>query len=512
MTSAITLSPSASSVPQTAVAARPHAAAAVAAAETRPDASGPATNAGTADGASAPTGVGAASGAPGSDKAEVPGSFGATLDRLRAGTATRLTAKSGTDATVVTDAPAAAAKPHTDEEVPDDALLLTAWMGPSLEAARLASAMNAPAAGSPVPSAADAATDAIGEGASGRAVRELLASQAAAAPPALADQAVVAAVASAAPAILKALTGTSGAPSATEPAAPSAAAKVAPAPYAPSAGTTTAAGINAIEVSTLSPTPSASVATASAASITANTTNLQTANAALPAPALADAAEKNLPMATALAATASQAVRPANRSDGSDADADTLGTSTPLSAPNGATPIAQGASPGASTDAIARPAIAPEVGSDAWGPALGQQMIRIAAKGDRVAELELNPIGLGPLKVRLAVNDNQAQAMFMSGHESVRQAVEAALPQLRTTLASHGISLGQTSVGADPGQAFFAGTGAERDPSQQQQHPQQHGTRAAAFAGRTDTPEPALIELPQVMRPLRSGTGFTTFA
>lgn len=105
--------------------------------------------------------------------------------------------------------------------------------------------------------------------------------------------------------------------------------------------------------------------------------------------------------------------------------------------------------------------LAPPVDSDAWAPALGQQMLRMSASGMHTAQLNLNPENLGPLQITLKLGDDQAQAMFVSGHESVRKAVEAALPQLRTTLAEHGISLGQTAVGADTrqsnGQASFAG-------------------------------------------------------
>lgn len=105
--------------------------------------------------------------------------------------------------------------------------------------------------------------------------------------------------------------------------------------------------------------------------------------------------------------------------------------------------------------------LAPPVDSDAWAPALGQQMLRMSASGMHTAQLNINPENLGPLQITLKLGDDQAQAMFVSAHESVRKAVEAALPQLRTTLAEHGISLGQTAVGADTrqpgGQASFAG-------------------------------------------------------
>lgn len=104
-------------------------------------------------------------------------------------------------------------------------------------------------------------------------------------------------------------------------------------------------------------------------------------------------------------------------------------------------------------------ALTPEVGSGEWGQALGRQMLQMGRAGEQVAELQLNPPGLGPLKVTLSMNDNQVQALFVSAHSSVRAAVEAALPQLRSTLADSGISLGNTSVnsGSQQQPAFAQG-------------------------------------------------------
>jgi flagellar hook-length control protein FliK len=106
-------------------------------------------------------------------------------------------------------------------------------------------------------------------------------------------------------------------------------------------------------------------------------------------------------------------------------------------------------------------ALTPEVGSGEWGKALGRQMLHMGKAGEQVAELQLNPPGLGPLKVTLSLNDNQVQAFFVSAHASVRAAVEAALPQLRGTLADNGLSLGNTSVDAGTQQqpAFAQGQG-----------------------------------------------------
>ncbi len=93
--------------------------------------------------------------------------------------------------------------------------------------------------------------------------------------------------------------------------------------------------------------------------------------------------------------------------------------------------------------------VAADVGSSEWGKALGQQLIKMDRGGHQVAELQLNPPGLGPLKVTLNMNNQHMEALFVSAHSSVRAAVEAALPQLRASLADNGISLGNTSVSAE---------------------------------------------------------------
>jgi flagellar hook-length control protein FliK len=110
--------------------------------------------------------------------------------------------------------------------------------------------------------------------------------------------------------------------------------------------------------------------------------------------------------------------------------------------------------------------LAPDVGSSEWGKSLGQQIVHMGKAGQPLAELQLNPPGLGPLKVTLSMNDQQMQASFVSAHASVRVAIEAALPQLRSTLADSGISLGNTSVSSESQQqqAFADRPGEQASP------------------------------------------------
>ena len=132
------------------------------------------------------------------------------------------------------------------------------------------------------------------------------------------------------------------------------------------------------------------------------------------------------------------------------ADATVFAGTGPLAPPAGAAQHQPGslAAPNAPAP-VATALLTPDVGSPEWGKALGQQVIHLSATDRQVAELQLNPPGLGPLKVTLSMSDQQMQAAFVSAHSSVRTAVEAALPQLRALLAESGISLGQTSVGAE---------------------------------------------------------------
>lgn len=148
---------------------------------------------------------------------------------------------------------------------------------------------------------------------------------------------------------------------------------------------------------------------------------------------------------------------------------------------------------------IATGFLAPEVGSSEWSKALGQQVIHLGTAQHQVAELQLNPPGLGPLKVTLSMNDQQMQAMFVSAHSSVRAAVEAALPQLRSLLAENGISLGNTSVGAESQSqtAFSNGQEGRHPPSARNTYRSTETGTAAFFHER---PNKAQVRLSPGMR------------
>ncbi len=107
-------------------------------------------------------------------------------------------------------------------------------------------------------------------------------------------------------------------------------------------------------------------------------------------------------------------------------------TNAPASTPAGA-PV-----PGAS--------ISVPFGQAGWGQAFGNQVVWVVNQGMPAAELHLSPPDLGPMSVRISMEQDQASMAFSSPHAMVREAIEAALPRLRDMLANQGITLADVNV------------------------------------------------------------------
>lgn len=141
--------------------------------------------------------------------------------------------------------------------------------------------------------------------------------------------------------------------------------------------------------------------------------------------------------------------------------------------------------------------LAPSVGTTAWGQALGEKIVWMAAGAQQTASLTLNPPNLGPLQIVLNISNDQATASFFSAQPEVRQALEAAFPRLREMMNEAGIQLGQATVSAD---------------TPQQNAPDQRSQRAALPFSNLD--EASADGLPLSQAPaLQSGRGLIdTFA
>lgn len=161
------------------------------------------------------------------------------------------------------------------------------------------------------------------------------------------------------------------------------------------------------------------------------------------------------------------------------------------------------------------PQLNAQLGTPEWQQQLGQQVMMFNRQGLQTAELRLNPQDLGSIQIRMKIEDGQAQMHFVSGHSGVRAALEAAMPQLRTSLADSGINLSQSNVSSDNSQW--------QQQQQQQQAFQQSGQQSgssqgnaaswAAFNGISSASASDALPVPASLQQLANGkSGVDIFA
>lgn len=81
-----------------------------------------------------------------------------------------------------------------------------------------------------------------------------------------------------------------------------------------------------------------------------------------------------------------------------------------------------------------------------WEQGLGNRVMWMVNQQVQTAELRMNPAHLGPLEVRISIRDDQATVSFVSAHGQVREALQAAIPQLREMLGNNGLNLADVNI------------------------------------------------------------------
>ncbi|WP_429040150.1 flagellar hook-length control protein FliK [Aeromonas veronii] len=106
---------------------------------------------------------------------------------------------------------------------------------------------------------------------------------------------------------------------------------------------------------------------------------------------------------------------------------------------------------------------------------LHQKVNVMLAEKLQQAEIQLDPLGLGKMKIQIQMGaDSQANVHFVVQHGQTREMLEQAMPRLRDMLAGQGIQLGQTQVQQQSqqqqqqGQPTFNGQGQQGQTSGQQ--------------------------------------------
>ncbi|MGH8548221.1 MAG: flagellar hook-length control protein FliK [Methylococcales bacterium] len=81
-----------------------------------------------------------------------------------------------------------------------------------------------------------------------------------------------------------------------------------------------------------------------------------------------------------------------------------------------------------------------------WKQDLGDRIVWMTRNSMAAAELKLNPPHLGPIEVRINLNQDQMNVLFASQNAAVREAIEAAIPRLREMLGGPQLNLANVDV------------------------------------------------------------------
>ncbi|MBS3953273.1 MAG: flagellar hook-length control protein FliK [Methylomicrobium sp.] len=138
------------------------------------------------------------------------------------------------------------------------------------------------------------------------------------------------------------------------------------------------------------------------------------------------------------------------------------------------------------------PAMSKNFADPEWSSELGDRIVWMNNRSLSAAELNLNPQHLGPVRIRIDMNQDQATITFSAQHASVREALEAAIPRLREMMSGQQLNLADVTVSpqspGDQGRSGFGQMmqGGDKEPSNPYNETDSRGEKAE---GGLDLPE-----------------------
>ena len=125
---------------------------------------------------------------------------------------------------------------------------------------------------------------------------------------------------------------------------------------------------------------------------------------------------------------------------------------------------------------------------------LHQKVNVMLAEKLQQAEIQLDPLGLGKMKIQIHMGaDSQANVHFVVQHGQTREMLEQAMPRLRDMLAGQGIQLGQTQVQQQSQQQQQQGQPTFNGQGQQGQSSGQPRSGNGMVEGELTTSNPSLL-------------------
>jgi len=135
--------------------------------------------------------------------------------------------------------------------------------------------------------------------------------------------------------------------------------------------------------------------------------------------------------------------------------------------------------------------IQPALQSKAWNRVLSSRVVWMASEGIQQAALKLNPANLGPVEVRLHLQNEQASVSFIAHNAATREALEQALPRLRESFVENGLELTDADVSDQASQE------ANEDGSQNNNNKDSQGNDVTAINGNETSSEQAVTDVKQ---------------
>lgn len=87
-----------------------------------------------------------------------------------------------------------------------------------------------------------------------------------------------------------------------------------------------------------------------------------------------------------------------------------------------------------------------EIGQPEWQAELGNKILWLHNQSLPSAEIQLNPEHLGPISIKIDVNQDQASVAFSAQQASVREALEASIPKLKELFTNQQLNLSQVNI------------------------------------------------------------------
>lgn len=100
---------------------------------------------------------------------------------------------------------------------------------------------------------------------------------------------------------------------------------------------------------------------------------------------------------------------------------------------------------GAPRPMIALPVHLP-VGQPGWDGEVGERIQWMMSRNIQQAEIKLTPPNLGPMEIKISLQNDQTSIHFIANHSATREALEAAIPRLRELFGEINLNLANVDV------------------------------------------------------------------